>query len=244
MKFVFTALAAVSALVLPVVLAADGFAQSNPFRRMLGQEVQVVERSLWFERADGRGGFVFDRTAAIPLILPDEGEEIYAVERARASGGGVVWLTDTGRVLLRRSNLGGWTFFPADRPDGVIVEPVGQAQSLNAMPADERDLEAAANDMVEQLARLSRNEIRAELTALNPLGDAYMIDTMAMVERAAERAPRRALRSLVVVRMGVGEAPRVRFDGEVLDISIEPESGYAGRPSSASIRQSFEMYAR
>jgi len=42
----------------------------------------------------------------------------------RAAGGGEVWITDTGRMLLRQSNLGGWTYFPSDRPDGVIVEPV------------------------------------------------------------------------------------------------------------------------
>lgn len=244
MKLALTALLAVSTLGLPVMLTAEGAAQSNPFRRMLGQEVQAVERSLWFERADGRGGFVFDRSAPNPLILPDDGEEIYAVERARAAGGGEVWLTDTGRVMLRRSNLGGWTFFPSDRPDGVIVEPVGQAQALVALPVNEGALEDAANDMVEHLARLSRNEIRAEMTALDPMGDAFMIDTMMMIERAADRAPRRALRSLSVVRMGVGEAPRAQFDGEVLDVSIAPEQGYAGRPSSAIIRQSFEMYVR
>lgn len=244
MKSALTALLAVSTLALPVVLTAEGAAQSNPFRRMLGQDVQAVERSLWFERADGRGGFVFDRSARNALILPDDGEEIYAVERARAAGGGEVWLTDTGRVLLRRSNLGGWTFFPADRPDGVIVEPVGQAQALVATPVDARALEDAANDMVEHLARLSRNEIRAELTDLNPMGDAYMIDTMMMIERAADRAPRRSLRELQVVRMGVAEAPRAQFDGEVLDVSIAPDEGYAGRPSSASIRQIFEMHAR
>jgi len=221
----------------------QGFAQSNPFRRLLGQESQTAERSLWFERADGRGGFTFDRTERQAYLQPDSMAEVYAVERVRASGGGEVWLTDTGRVLLRRSNLGGWTYFPADRPDGVIVEPIGQAQSLALSVADESDLQGAATDMVNTLARLTRNDIRAELTAVDPQTNAYIIDAMRMVQIGAEQTPRRAMRGWEVVRIGIGETARVDFSGDVLDISIAPGKGYAGRPSSASIQQALEFHA-
>ena len=224
--------------------AGDASAQPNPFRRMLGQEVQTVERSLWFERADGRGGFIFDRSARLPLIQADSDDEIMAVHQARAAGGGEVWLTDTGRVMLRQSNLGGWTYFPSDRPDGVIVEPVGQARGFDVQPLEDTELERAATDMAQALAELSRNEVRAELTALDPEGNAYMADAMRMVRRGADLAPRRSVRDLQVVRLGVGERPRVTFDGQVLDISITPSMGYGGRPSSALIRQSFESQAR
>ena len=219
---------------------AEGVAQSNPFRRMLGQEVQVIERSLWFERADGRGGFIFDRSAAMPLIRADGEDEILAVHQVRAAGGGEIWITDTGRMLLRQSNLGGWTYFPTDRPDGVIVEPVGQAQPLVAQPMDGDDLERAATEMAQTLAQISRKEVLAELTALDPQGNAYMADAMRMVSRGADLAPRRHVRDLEVVRLGVGEAPRVSYDGQVLDVSITPSLGYGGRPSSALIRRSFE----
>ncbi len=211
---------------------------------MLGQEVQAVERSLWFERADGRGGFIFDRSARMPLIQADSDDEVLAVHQARAAGGGEVWLTDTGRVMLRQSNLGGWTYFPSDRPDGVIVEPVGQARGFEVQPMEDSALERAATDMAQALAELSRNEVRAELTALDPEGNAYMADAMRMVRRGADLAPRRSVRDLQVVRLGVGERPRVSYDGQVLDISITPSMGYGGRPSSALIRQSLESQAR
>ncbi|WP_439636490.1 DUF4908 domain-containing protein [Oceanicaulis sp.] len=223
---------------------AEGVAQPNPFRRMLGQEVQTVERSLWFERADGRGGFIFDRSARMPLIQADSDDEVLAVHQARAAGGGEVWLTDTGRVMLRQSNLGGWTYFPSDRPDGVIVEPVGQARGFEVQPIEDSALERAATEMAQALAELSRNEVRAELTALDPEGNAYMADAMRMVQRGADLAPRRTVRDLQVVRLGVGERPRVTYDGQVLDISITPSMGYGGRPSSALIRQSFESQNR
>ena len=218
----------------------EGVAQSNPFRRMLGQEVQTVERSLWFERADGRGGFTFDRSASMPLIRADDDDEIMAVHQVRAAGGGEVWITDTGRMLLRQSNLGGWTYFPSDRPDGVIVEPVGQAQPLAAEPMDGEALERVATEMAHALAQISRKEVLAELTALDPEGNAYMADAMRMVRRGADLAPRRTVRELEVVRLGIGEAPQVSYDGQVLDVSIPPSLGYGGRPSSALIRRSFE----
>lgn len=227
-----------------VLGTGEGVAQSNPFRRMLGQEIQSVERSLWFERADGRGGFIFDRSARMPLIQADSDDEVLVVHQARAAGGGEVWLTDTGRVMLRQSNLGGWTYFPSDRPDGVIVEPVGQARGFEAQPMEDTALERAATDMAQALAELSRNEVRAELTALDPEGNAYMADAMRMVQRGADLAPRRSVRDLQVVRLGVGERPRVTYDGQVLDISITPSMGYGGRPSSALIRQSFESQTR
>ena len=52
--------------------------------------------------------------------------------------------------------------------------------------------------------------------------------------------PRRTVRELEVVRLGIGEAPQVSYDGQVLDVSITPSLGYGGRPSSALIRRSFE----
>lgn len=222
--------------------APDGHAQVNPFRRMIGQEVQTVERSLWFERADGRGGFIFDRSAGRSLILPDDAGEVMAVARAPAAGGGEIWVTDTSRVLLRRSNLGGWTYFPADRPDGVIVEPVGQAQALAAEPVASEQLQEAATDLANRLARLSRTDVSIEVTSLSPVQNAYIVDAMTMVLIGADLAPRRALRDLEVVRIGVGEAPQVRFDGRTLDLSVQPEAQYGGRPSSARIRQAIERY--
>ena len=225
-----------------VLGTAEGVAQSNPFRRMLGQEVQTVERSLWYERADGRGGFTFDRSAAMPLIRSDDDDEILAVHQVRAAGGGEIWITDTGRMLLRQSNLGGWTYFPTDRPDGVIVEPVGQAEPLVAEPMDGEALEREASDMAHALAQISRNEVLAELTALDSESNAYMADAMRMVRRGADLAPRRAVRELEVVRLGVGEAPNVSYDGQVLDVSITPSLGYGGRPSSALVRRSFESH--
>lgn len=227
------------------LMAAEGVGQSNPFRQLLGREAeQRVDASVWFERADGRGRFILDRSMR-PALLWVEGEpEVIALYRSPASGGGVVWLTDTDRALLRETNLGGWTYFPNDARDGVIVEPLGRARTLVAAPAGADELQSAARDMVEALARVSREDVSAELTSLTPDQNPYIIDAMLMTVIAAEAAHRRTTRDLEIVRIGVGERPRVSYDGNILDISVATQMGYGGRPSSDFIRRALEAGGR
>jgi len=227
------------------LMAADGIGQSNPFRQLLGQQSeQRIDASIWFERADGRGRFILDRSTRPALLWAEGSREVVALYRSPASGGGQIWLTDTDRALLRESNLGGWTFFPDDVRDGVIVEPVGRARTLVAAPADADQIQAAARDMVDVLARLSRNNVSAELTSLPQDQNPYIIDAMLMTVIGAETASRRSLRGLEVVRIGVGETPRASFDGRTLDISVAAQRGYGGRPSSDFIRRALETGAR
>jgi len=227
------------------LLGTDGASQPNPFQQMLGRDSGAESREpVWFERADGRGRFILDRSSRPHLLWSEGSMEVHAAYRGRAAGGGEVWRTDTDRIILRTTNLGGWTYFPPDRPDGVLVDPVGRARTLVAAPAGQDELQAAARDMVDTLARLSRNEVSAELTSLTPDQNPYIIDAMAMIAYGAEETPRRVLRDLEVVRVGVGEAPRASFDGRVLDVSVAPATGYGGRPSSQAIRLTLERGAR
>ncbi|WP_199200466.1 DUF4908 domain-containing protein [Alkalicaulis satelles] len=220
---------------------ADGAAQSNPFDRLVSSQTGRAEPSVWYDRADGRGRFVFDRSAEPALLWPDGAQEVVALYRASAAGGGDIWVNDTEKVVLRVSRIGGWTFFPDDRPDGVAVEPMGRAHTLVAAPANNAQVQTAAREMADRLARLSRQNVRAELAAPAPDQNAYIIDTMAMVTLAAEQASRRSLRNLETVRIGVGETPRASFDGRTLDISVDTARGYGGRPSAAYIRRALEQ---
>ncbi len=221
---------------------AEGNGQSNPFRQLLGQSSEErVDASIWFERADGRGRFILDRTLRPALLWEEGSREVIALYRSPASGGGQVWLTDTDRALLRESNLGGWTYFPGDVRDGVIVEPLGRARTLVAAPASADQIQTAARDMVDALARLSRNDdVSAQLTSLTPDQNPYIIDAMLMTVIGAETASRRSMRNLEVVRIGVGEVPRVSYDGRTLDISVATQLGYGGRPSSEFIRRALD----
>lgn len=239
MKRVLTALFALG-FVFVAMPGTDSAAQSNPFQRLVGREAEPQASSLWYERADGRGRFVFDRANRPALILPEGGNEVMALHPARASGGGEVWQSDTGDTILRFSNLGGATYFPPDAPDGVIADPLGEAPALFAEPASAGDLQNAARRMVEDLADRARREVRAELTEVGAGANPYIIDAMRMVVLAAEETPRRALRDLRTVRIGVGEAPRAGYNDGVLDISVNPAMGYGGRPSSDFIEREFQ----
>ncbi|MEO1038409.1 MAG: DUF4908 domain-containing protein [Pseudomonadota bacterium] len=222
--------------------AGAGFAQSsNPFARLLGEDRSArAERvATWYVRADGAGRFIFDRTVEPALIWREGDPEVIAVERSSASGGGEVWVGDTGRTWLRFSNLGGATYFPEDAPDGVIVDPVGRAQTLVPPPLTNTQLQAAAREMVDALAELTRSEVTAQITPLSASENAYIADTMTMVVIGSRAAGRREVRELQAVRIGFGEAPQVVFTRGALDITVAPALGYGGRPSSDAIRRAF-----
>ena len=232
------------AAAIAVAIAAPADAQdggrANPLSRLVERDAPHQPPAAWYERADGRGRFVFDRSARPALVRPEGSDEVYAVHAAGAAGGGEVWLTDTDRVLLRTTNLGGVTYFPPNAPDGVLVDRVGPAEPVEIEPVSSADLEAAAEAMADRLAAMTRGSVTAELTAPGPTENAYILDTMAMIERGADAASRRAIRSLRVVRIGLGERPRASYAEGVLDISVSPELGYGGRPSSEFIRRTLE----
>lgn len=219
---------------------AGGHAQTNPFARLTGGDSPRVEAAVWYERADRNGRFIFDRSTNPALIWPEGSREVYAVYSNRASGGGEVWMTDTDRALLRFSNLGGATFFPPDKPDGVIVEELGGAHTLAASPASAGELQAAARAMADTLAELARTNINVEIVERPASENGYLIDTTDMIVMAANRTARRAMRELRSVRIMTGDRADARFSEGALEITVAPARGYAGRPSSDFIRRVIE----
>ena len=237
----FHALCAACAI-LGLAAAAPAFAQNgNPFARLTGEEAPRAQlRAAWYERADSGGRFVFDRSASPALIWPEDSAEVYAVYANRASGGGQVWMTDTDRALLRFSSLGGATYFPDDKPDGVIVEELGRADALEAEPASAGDLQRAARALADRLARMADTNVTVQVVERDPRDNGYLVDTTRMVRIGAEKASRRALRELSAVRIETGERADARFAEGVLSVAVAPERGYAGRPSSDFIRRVLE----
>lgn len=221
-------------------MVGDGLSQPNPFSRLTGREQPVEASAVWYERVDRRGRLVVDRSGSPALIWQEGTQEIYAVYVNRASGGGEVLLTDTDRALLRLSNLGGATYFPADAPDGVIVEQIGPAHTLVAPPASAQDLQRIARDLADGIGRLNRNQVTVEVPSMGPVDNAYLADTMVLAQIGIERANRRNIRDLRVVRIDTGGRADARYAGGTLHITIEPGAGYGGRPSSDYIRRAID----
>lgn len=222
------------------VSASDGLGQQNPFSRLTGREQPVEASAVWYERADRRGRFVLDRSGSPALLWQDGTTEVYAVYANRASGGGEVLLTDTDRAILRLSNLGGATFFPPDAPDGVIVEPIGQAHTLVAPPVSAQELQRVARELADAVTRINRNQVTVEVPSLGPADNAYLADTLRLAQEGLDRANRRASRDLRVVRIVTGSRADAHYSGGTLEITIAAGRGYAGRPSSDYIRRTIE----
>jgi hypothetical protein len=223
-----------------VAIVGDGLSQPNPFSRLTGREQPVEASAVWYERADRRGRLVVDRSGNPALIWQEGTHEVHAVYVNRASGGGEVLLSDTDRALLRLSNLGGATYFPPDAPDGVIVEQIGPAHTLVAAPAGAQDLQRIARDLADGITRLNRNQVTVEVPSMGPVDNAYLADTMILALTGVERAQRRNIRDLRMVRIVTGDRAGARYSGGVLLITIEAGRGYGGRPSSDYIRRAID----
>lgn len=221
-----------------VMLAGEALAQdrSNPFARLAGRDAEERQVSaLWFERADGGGRFIFDQSNDPALLWPDGSEEVYGLRPSRASGGGEVWVNDMDSVMLRFTNLGGATYFPPDAPDGVIVDTLGRAQTLVAAPASTDEVEEAARELVDELARISDNDISAQIPNSGYMSNAYTIDTLRMIFRATDQVNRADLRNIQGISIEISNRPSARYEDGILRLTINPEQGYGGRPSSARI---------
>jgi len=125
--------------------------QPNPLRDRLLRNDRSAELTGWYQRADTGEFFLFDRSGEAALLRERDAQdaEVLVLYPNRAPGGGTAYITDTGREVIRITGLGGATYFPADAPDGVIVEfasPSGAMTPTPRAPGEVRDRAEALAD--------------------------------------------------------------------------------------------------
>jgi len=227
-----------------MLLAPAAAQQVNPFARLAGESRPMEahreeDRARLFARVDGGGAFVLHQNGQAAFLRVEGEDEVIALAPARGVRGGVVWVTDTNDALLRFGAMGdaAGAYFPPDAPSGVIVEPVGFTDPVAVPPMTEDDLRDAARAATQALADAVRGEVSAEISPLSPLDNGLIADALEMAALAASRAPASRVRSLQTVRVQAGAEPGAAFDGRVLEITVTPTLGYAGRPSSRYLQR-------
>jgi len=219
--------------------AASGL--QNPLRDRLLRNERAEQATGWYQRADTGTFFLFDRSREAALLRERDAadSEVLVLYPDRAPGGGTAYITDTGREVLRLNALGGATYFPADAPDGVIVEFASPAAGLTPVPRSPGEVRARAEQLAGDLARQLDRNISVEYAPAPRAGLGVQFDTLELIDRAVARIPgdRRRLRDLVGISLILGDRPAAFIDENTLIIVIAPDAGYAGRPSSAMIAQ-------
>lgn len=231
--------------ILAILIAALGAgtasALQNPLRDRLLRNERTEQATGWYQRADTGTFFLFDRSREAALLRERDAEigEVLVLYPDRAPGGGTAYITDTGHEVLRLNALGGATYFPADAPDGVIVEFASPAAGLTPVPRSPGEVRARAEQLAGDLARQLDRNISVEYAPAPRAGLGVQFDALELIDRAVARIPgdRRRLRDLAGISLILGDRPAAFIDENTLIVVIAPDAGYAGRPSSAMIAQ-------
>ncbi len=188
-----------------------------------------------YSTPDGAVRFVFDRSGGRAALVRFEGDdEVHVLRPVMAAGGGEIYSTEDGDVRLRVTPHG-----------GIIVYT--RAQTTGA-PASEEERVAPLTPAAIAIAEMQRRVRQLQARAARSVGQSVTFAVPAQMSApvagvvidAAERAaaglaaaPMTTVRRVVII---FGPSPAVVQRGDQLIIQVAPQMGYAGRPSSNTIR--------
>lgn len=228
------AIAAALALAAPAVAEAQQQQQQPP----APAPVQGLYRDAGATRystPDGAVRFVLDRSGGRAALVRFEGDpEVHVLRPVMAAGGGEIYRTEDGDVMLRVTPQGGITVYTRALRTGAPASEVArvapltpEALAFSEMQARFRALQARA-----------RQSVGAPVTFTVP--EQMSAPAAGVVVDAAERtteglaaAPMTTVRRVIIT---FGRVPAVALRGDTLIVQVAPQMGYAGRPSSNTIR--------
>ncbi len=188
-----------------------------------------------YSTPDGGVRFVLDRSGGRAALVRFEGDpEVHVLRPVMAAGGGEIYRTEDGDVMLRVTPHGGIIVYTRSLRTGA---PASEEASVAPLTPEA----IAFAEMQERFRRLQAQARRSVGQPVTFTVPAQMTAPAAGVvldaaERAAEglaAAPMTNVRRVVIT---FGNAPAVAQRGDILFIQVAPQLGYAGRPSSNTIR--------
>jgi hypothetical protein len=188
-----------------------------------------------YSTPDGGIRFIFDRSGGRVALVRFEGDpEVHVLRPAMAAGGGEIYRTDDGDVMLRVTPHGSLIVYTRTNRTGAAASEEArvsrlapEAVAFAEMQQRFRAIQARARRSVGQTVSFT---VPAQMSA-----DAAGVVVDA-AERAAEGLAAAPMTNVRRVIISIGSTPRVARRGDQLFIQVAPHLGYAGRPSSNSIR--------
>lgn len=193
-------------------------------------------------RLDIGASFVVDRVGRDQILLKfDGGDEVWALKGVGAAHGDMVFKNDVGEPVLRATRWGGMTLFTPSLPEGAPASLAGEALAIHARA--QIGLQALTAVFTQASARAGRASGRTvSFNGQNVpaafdwlFADAAQLAADAFV-RAAQDGRRALLARFSEVDLAAGRAPDVVVVGPAVRITVAPERGVAGRPSSRRIQ--------
>lgn len=183
--------------------------------------------------------FVLDRSAPQALLRFDDDFEVWALQPQSGPRGDILYKNDLGETVLRATKLGGLTLFTHERPEGAAVAVEGETAPIRLSPMGPS---ALLQRLAQASARASRAAQRlvsvgADATPQSAglIADAAMVAAEAMVHLSRSTGGRNAIGKIEKIFVAQGKHPSAAVENGVLVVTVRPDMGIAGRPSSERI---------
>ena len=202
--------------------------------------VEVAPSVARYVAADDRA-FVLDRSSGAPLLKFEDSQEVWVLRPAPGPRGDVIYRDELGRQMVRASRMGGLTVFTADRPSGLPAALAGEAVSIRPSAISPGALFQHYAQQSRRVYRESRRKLVFETVqdatpgTATLLADAATVAAEALSRFASRKGEGSRMARLRAVRFSTGARPGARVAGEALEITVAPQQGLAGRPSSERI---------
>ncbi|MHB8285002.1 MAG: DUF4908 domain-containing protein [Caulobacteraceae bacterium] len=220
-------------------------AESSSLRDALFGHQELEAPTPMVARYQGESGqaFTFDRIDRREALLKfDNDPEIWALTPTAGPRGDVIYKNDVGQPVLRTTRLGGLTVFTAGRPEGVAVAFVGQANAprppvvLGPLGFTQLATQAAV-----RASRAVQHHLEFDAPEVTPATEGVFADAIIITAEAfvhvSQRGPdvQEMMTRFSVVRFVSGRGPGASAHGPTVQITVAPQLGIAGRPSSELI---------
>ena len=184
--------------------------------------------------------FIFDKSGPVALLRFEHGDEIWALHPTPGPNGDTIYRNDIGQPVLRFTRLGGLTLFTPHQPGGEAVALEGPAP-ITKMPRGTITMLVQAHQLATyRIAHAMGHSVTVEAEGQGSeflFADALNVLTDTIQKLAALRDGRPYLANIREIHLHPAKKMDVRLHNGVLDISINPADGIAGRPSSVRIAQ-------
>ena len=188
-----------------------------------------------YSTPDGAVRFVFDRSVGRVALVRFEGDpEVHVLRPVMAAGGGEIYRTEDGGVILRVTPHGGIIVYTRLHRTGAPASEEADVAPL----APEAVAQAHMRERMRQLQAQAARSVGQQVTfdtpvQVNGAASGVVLDAAERAAQGLADAPLTTVRHVIIT---IGPGPGAVMRQDTLTIQVAPQMGFAGRPSSATIR--------
>jgi hypothetical protein len=187
-----------------------------------------------FQTPDGRVRFVLDRSGGPVALVRFEGsEEVHVLRPVPGPRGDDIFKTDTGDVLLRVTPQNSVIVYADASKMGAPATTAGRAAPVAPPQQPQGGLRARIDVLQREAARRLGRPLTIDAPDASGQTAALVADAAARATQGLALSPLATRVERVTIR--IGQAPGVYTVNETVTITVAPQMGYAGRPSSAAV---------